>query len=216
MAKPAKDRPLKHAIDISNYWTNGRIVSDAEAMDLLKAVDAEHPFDKVICGTQVPSVCIQQATAAHKLGKGIELYHMLPWTPLLSRVEREISDLTYIRSWVPWAEFLWLDAEGNTDWSPDYLKEQIAHYIREARHEFKDNVGIYTVGSWWREHMLGWQSIFRSRSLWVADWNGLADRLEPTEPLVRWGGWMADDLRMRQYAGNVEIAGLKVDLNVYV
>lgn len=219
-------RKPRYAMDISNFWIpDGSLKSEDEANALL-ASPALSSYKRAVCGTQVPSVTVQQVLAAHRAGKDVQLYMMMPWTTntqtsgIVSPVYQKLQDANWVVGWLPTdigRPMLWLDCEtGIGQLRPGVdVKNCISFALLQAElmgWEYHQ-VGIYTNPGWWNANMAGWQTMFRSRKLWLASWDGLA--VKNHSNVVIPGGWTKDDLSMRQYDHDLVAGGVKFDVSVY-
>lgn len=197
------------AIDISNFWLPG-IVSDYEARQLMGAVK-DLGFKRVIAGTQVPSVCYQQLDAASNVGLEIAAYIQMDWSKSVSEQlynAQYAIDTLRIKDLAITVETPVLSVAGM-----HFEPKQLTQAFSMARKLGFKNLSIYTNFDNWNRLMHNSEA-FRSYPLWYAHYDDLANVNSARAWRVDgFGGWWQP--AMKQYAQNVDVAGINADLNEY-
>jgi len=188
------ERARVHGIDIS-VWS-GR-VTDAE-MECFWDSGVRH----VIVGTQDLGIASQQLEMAIAHGMTVDTYEYLVWSvDVRAQVEAAVA---FSRRYP--VGILWLDMEDDPgDLDRAELEDRIA-IAAEACGDYP--CGIYTGGWWWNEHV-GRSEVVTDLPLWYAHYDG--DPSIETYPSQRVGAW--DAAWGKQYAGDLYLCGIDVDLN---
>ncbi len=185
---------LAHAVDIS-VWS-GR-VTDSE-MDCFWDHDVRH----VIVGTQELGIARQQMEMAISRGMTVDAYVYLVWSRDMHA--QVAAALDFARRYP--VGMLWLDIEeAPAGLGRGALEDRIQDAV-DACGDFP--CGIYTAGWWWAPNM-GSSAIVADLPLWYANYDGNADLASWSSQRV--GAW--DSAWGKQYAGDLHLCGIDVDLN---
>jgi len=194
-------------IDISNFWLPTPVIDDM-ARELMRTAKTIYGVQRVIAGTQVPSICYQQLDAALSEGLAIDAYVQFAAE---EAIEPQFDGQTGAR-WAVGAlpiKTLWITVE-EQDFIIDY-RAKLAEAIKVAKANGFRDLGIYTNQNNWLSQM-GDTLDYRSYKLWWASY-GLPDTLRaPAWRSGGFGGWWKPALR--QYSQNMLLAGMNVDYNV--
>ncbi len=189
--KPAE---YKRAFDISNY-------QGVPPLEWFEARKAEG-FERVILGTQDMKITNGQIVNAYGAGLKVDLYAMLYWDQA-----EDMELLRNIKQQLPETATIWLDCEIEYPGSPDHLTFDLVELMGLAA-PGEGLVGIYTRSNWWQS-FAGNTEVFGPWPLWDAFYNGVPN----FDYFVPYGGWSAPT--MKQYAVDVILDGVRVDLNCY-
>lgn len=192
----------RQAYDISNFWTPAP-VSDQQAVEWMRHI-RDVGVTRVICGTQVVSVCQQQLQAAREVGLERDIYIQVEWDlPFTAQVARayHAAETTSVR-------VAWVTVESLVRGLSAVGRQRALTRMLSAVRDCFPRQGIYTNYDNWVNRM-GNTPRFHSYPLWQADYN---------PPFNLWsgrgfGGWELP--AMRQYEPNVLDWEVNVDRNVY-
>lgn len=183
-----------YGIDIS-VWSG--TVTDTE-MDCFWDEGVRH----VIVGMQDYRIAKQQLDMAIARGMTVDAYVYLVWDgDVVRQVENAIA---FLREYP--IGMIWLDVEEDP---AGRGRAELEGLVADALAACGDAAcGIYTAAWWWNPAM-GGSSAFADVPLWYALYDG-----EPslaTWPSDEFGGWV--EVWGKQYAGDLDLCGIDVDLN---
>ena len=207
---------MKFSVDCSNYTG---IISDS-AISQIKEwhYPAGFSFDKIdrlIAGTQVPSVCNQQLWKALDAGLNIDCYVQLKSTDVGETLKQTMAMAAYsvedLRGFFTTGakERIYLGFEVNLPTGQSGIS-WIDQCKKAALKAGFKRVGIYTAKWWWNAYVINSQYLFTTMPLWYAHY----DYILPTPESWReegFGGWWKP--AMKQYNDNVWFQGRRFDLN---
>ncbi len=180
--------------DVSNY--TGKLSKEQVA----GIITAGGKF--LIAGTQEPLICQQQLAVARSAGLDIAAYVYL-WFGY--DIQAQVEDALRIISAYPDIR-LWLDVEDEmNNVAQADIRVAVGKAI-EVCQTAKQPYGIYTSRSKWHRLTGDWDG--PDCPLWEAFYDGV-DTFDYFQP---YGAWREPALK--QYAGDVEFGGVKVDMNV--
>lgn len=157
-----------------------------------------------------PGVTRQQIEACAAVAMPTDVYLYL-WTN--SNVHADmLAKLALLNGLEQYVGRLWLDVEDTAAASVLTRMTSIRAALAvlddwSATHQ-KFRPGIYTGGWWWRDYLAN-TPLFKDRSLWASQYDGIED------PAVfnAFGGWTS--CAIKQYRGTSSLAGVSgVDLNI--
>ncbi len=190
----AERREGVYGIDIS-VWSG--TVTDTE-MDCFWDEGVRH----VIVGMQDYRIARQQLDMALSRGMTVDAYVYLMWD---GDVTRQVRDAVALLAEYP-VGMIWLDVE---EAPAGRGRRELERLVSDALAACGDAAcGIYTAAWWWTPHM-GGSSAFADVPLWYALYDGNPS-LE-TWSRDAFGGWR--EVWGKQYAGDLYLCGIDVDLN---
>jgi hypothetical protein len=189
-----------YGVDVSNF-SNGPL--DLEQARLIR--DSNR---RLIVGCQDVAVASQQVEFAMKADLDVQLYiYFYTGVPIMREIQKALE---VIRRTGLERPMVWMDFEDTS--TDDTLSRDVGWIERtmfRCGQEFGvGRIGIYTSRGWW-ERYTGNNTEYSIFPLWDANWDNQADLTAFTP----YGGWTAPT--MKQYAGDRDLWGMKVDFNVY-
>ncbi|HWQ28445.1 MAG TPA: GH25 family lysozyme [Dehalococcoidia bacterium] len=189
------------AVDISN-WT-GRL--SGATLGAWRQAGVRLVVRLSLESTLHRAIALQQLRAASEAGFAVAGYGWCYWQTDPTSNADSWCDLAHASA-TP-LRMIWLDAED------DPAGADVVGWLRRAAQRIEARgyrAGVYARQSWWWM-VTGDSQALSDLPLWAVQWDGRAT-LDDVRPF---GGWSAERIVGKQYAGDVRLGGVAVDRNVF-